>query len=92
MISWPGYRPGCRICWVILPSAAGTRSITWRPPDRTSAAAPARASNLLPVAGGVPIVTADGEIIGAIGVGGADDVTDDRIAHEARDSAAKIVA
>jgi uncharacterized protein GlcG (DUF336 family) len=47
---------------------------------------------LLPVAGGVPIVTADGEVIGAIGVGGADDVTDDRIAHQARDAVAKIVA
>ncbi|MER5226685.1 GlcG/HbpS family heme-binding protein [Streptomyces flaveus] len=46
-------------------------------------------ANLLPVAGGVPIVTADGE---AIGVGGADDVTDDRIAQQARDSVAKIVA
>jgi len=40
---------------------------------------------------GVPIVTADGEVIGAIGVGGADDTTDDRIAHH-RDSVAKIVA
>jgi uncharacterized protein GlcG (DUF336 family) len=48
--------------------------------------------NLLPVAGGVPIVTVDGEVIGAIGVGGADDVTDDRIAGQARDSVAKIVA
>ena len=41
---------------------------------------------------GVPIVTADGEVIGAIGVGGADDVTDDRIAHQGRDSVTKIVA
>jgi uncharacterized protein GlcG (DUF336 family) len=49
-------------------------------------------SNLLPVAGGVPIVTADGEVIGAIGVGGADDVTDDRIANQARDSVAELVA
>ncbi|MCC9708418.1 heme-binding protein [Streptomyces sp. MNU76] len=48
--------------------------------------------HLLPVAGGVPIVTADGEVIGAIGVGGADDVTDDRIAQQARDSVTKIVA
>lgn len=48
--------------------------------------------NLLPVAGGVPIVTADGEVIGAIGVGGADDVTDDHIANQARDSVAEIVA
>ncbi|GCB46238.1 hypothetical protein SNL152K_3536 [Streptomyces sp. NL15-2K] len=37
----------------------------------------------------MPIVTADGEVIG---VGGADDVTDDRIAQQARDSVAKIVA
>jgi uncharacterized protein GlcG (DUF336 family) len=49
-------------------------------------------SNLLPVAGGVPIVTADGEVIGAIGAGGADDVTDDLIAKQAYDSVAKIVA
>ncbi|GHB82808.1 hypothetical protein GCM10010306_091650 [Streptomyces umbrinus] len=47
---------------------------------------------LLPVAGGVPIVTADGEVIGGIGVGGADDATDDRIASQARDAVAKIVA
>ncbi|WP_344395946.1 GlcG/HbpS family heme-binding protein [Streptomyces vastus] len=52
----------------------------------------ASAVSVLPVAGGVPIVTADGEVIGAIGVGGADDVTDDRIAHHARDSVTKIVA
>lgn len=49
-------------------------------------------AHLLPVAGGVPIVTADGEVIGAIGVGGADDVTDDHIANQARDSVAEIVA
>ncbi|MET7695538.1 heme-binding protein [Streptomyces sp. NPDC005483] len=50
-------------------------------------------ANLLPVAGGrVPTVTADGEVIGAIGVGGADDTTDDRIANQARESVAKIVA
>jgi uncharacterized protein GlcG (DUF336 family) len=49
-------------------------------------------SNLLPVAGGVPIVTADGEVIGAIGVGGADDTADDRIAQQACDSVAKAVA
>lgn len=40
----------------------------------------------------MPIVTADGEVIGTIGVGGADDVTDDRIAQQAPDSVAKIVA
>ncbi|WP_405622098.1 heme-binding protein [Streptomyces sp. NBC_00076] len=49
-------------------------------------------ANLLPVAGGVPIVTADGEVIGAIGVGGAGDTTDDRIAQRVRDSVAKVVA
>jgi uncharacterized protein GlcG (DUF336 family) len=49
-------------------------------------------ANLLPVAGGVPIVTADGEVIGAIGVAGADDTTDDRMANQARGSVAKIVA
>jgi uncharacterized protein GlcG (DUF336 family) len=37
-------------------------------------------------------VTADGEVIGAIGVGGADDITDDRIAQRARESVAKVVA
>ncbi|WP_406165450.1 heme-binding protein [Streptomyces canus] len=40
----------------------------------------------------MPIVLADGEVIGAIGVGGADDTTDDRIAQQARDSVAKVVA
>ncbi|WP_328785367.1 heme-binding protein [Streptomyces canus] len=42
--------------------------------------------------GGAPIVPADGEVIGAIGGGGADDTTDDRIAQQARDSVAKVVA
>ncbi|MBY4108204.1 heme-binding protein [Rhodococcus fascians] len=48
-------------------------------------------SQLLPVAGGVPIVTTDGEIIGALGVGGADDVTDGLIAGRAGDSVAELV-
>jgi uncharacterized protein GlcG (DUF336 family) len=48
-------------------------------------------SQLLPVAGGVPIVTADGEVIGAIGVGGADDTTDGVIAGKARDAIGDLV-
>ena len=61
--------------------------------DRMRAAPPHLLDpQLLPVAGGVPIVTADGEVIGAIGVGGADDVTDDRIANQAREAVAEIVA
>ena len=61
--------------------------------DRMRAAPPHLLDpQLLPVAGGVPIVTADGEVIGAIGVGGADDVTDDHIANKARDAVAEIVA
>ncbi|ALU73464.1 hypothetical protein H351_30960 (plasmid) [Rhodococcus erythropolis R138] len=47
--------------------------------------------HLLPVAGGVPIVTKEGEVIGAIGVGGADDITDDFIAGQARESVAELV-
>ena len=61
--------------------------------DRMRAAPPHLLDpQLLPVAGGVPIVTADGEVIGAIGIGGADDVTDDRIANQARDAVAGLVA
>ena len=37
-------------------------------------------------------MTADGEVIGAIGVGGADDLTDDRIANQACESVTEIVA
>jgi uncharacterized protein GlcG (DUF336 family) len=48
--------------------------------------------NLLPVAGGVPIVTADGEVIGAIGIGGADDVTDGRIATQGRDAVVELIS
>jgi uncharacterized protein GlcG (DUF336 family) len=64
---------------------AGSRRMRLAPPHLVDA-------NLLPVAGGVPIVTADGEVIGAIGVGGADDLTDEHIANQARDSVAEIVA
>jgi uncharacterized protein GlcG (DUF336 family) len=49
-------------------------------------------SNLLPVAGGVPLVTADGEVIGGLGIGGADDVTDDRMASAARDAVTDLLA
>ncbi|MBY6685627.1 heme-binding protein [Rhodococcus sp. BP-149] len=48
-------------------------------------------AELLPVAGGVPIVTADGEVIGGIGVGGADDITDGAIAGDALDSISGLV-
>jgi glc operon protein GlcG len=40
-------------------------------------------SQLLPVPGGRPIVVDDGEVIGAIGVGGAHANIDDRLAEEA---------
>jgi uncharacterized protein GlcG (DUF336 family) len=40
-------------------------------------------NQLLPVPGGYPISTDDGEVIGAIGVAGAPGDTDDRIAKEA---------
>ena len=48
-------------------------------------------AQLLPVAGGVPIVTADGEVIGGVGVGGADDTTDGAIARDAVDSIRELV-
>ncbi|MFJ9179445.1 heme-binding protein [Streptomyces sp. NPDC102360] len=38
---------------------------------------------LLPVIGGLPITVDDGEVIGAIGVGGADGETDERFAAHA---------
>ncbi|WP_406109147.1 heme-binding protein [Streptomyces sp. NBC_01003] len=47
---------------------------------------------LLPVPGGVPIVVDDGEVIGGIGVGGADGATDDRLATLALKSIAELLA
>lgn len=48
--------------------------------------------NLLPVPGGVPIVVDDSEVIGGIGVGGADGATDDHIAATAAKSIADLLA
>lgn len=47
---------------------------------------------LLPVPGGQPVVVDDGEVIGGIGVGGADGATDDRLAGEALKSIAALLA
>jgi uncharacterized protein GlcG (DUF336 family) len=49
-------------------------------------------AQLLPVPGGVPITVDDGEVIGGIGVGGADGATDDRLAVEALKSIAALLA
>lgn len=53
--------------------------------DPTMAAAPPHVvdGDLLPVPGGQPVVVDDGEVIGGIGIGGADGATDDRLAVEA---------
>ncbi|GKQ41944.1 heme-binding protein [Streptomyces sp. A012304] len=40
-------------------------------------------ADLLPVPGGVPITVDDGEVIGVVGVGGADGETDERLASRA---------
>ncbi|MFD5258280.1 heme-binding protein [Streptomyces bobili] len=49
-------------------------------------------SNLLPAPGGVPIVVDASEVIGGIGVGGADGATDERLAVEAAKSIADLLA
>ncbi|WP_033328404.1 GlcG/HbpS family heme-binding protein [Streptomyces yerevanensis] len=49
-------------------------------------------ADLLPVPGGVPVTVDDGEVIGGIGVGGADGATDDRLAAEALKSIAALLA
>lgn len=49
-------------------------------------------SQLLAVPGGQPVVVDDGEVIGGIGVGGADGDTDDRLASEALKSIAALLA
>ncbi|WP_432181552.1 GlcG/HbpS family heme-binding protein [Streptomyces sp. NBC_00063] len=48
-------------------------------------------AHLLPVPGGVPITVDDGEVIGGIGVGGADGATDDRLAAAALKSIAALL-
>lgn len=47
---------------------------------------------LLPVPGGVPIRVDDGEVIGGIGIGGADAATDDRLARHALGAIAGLLA
>jgi uncharacterized protein GlcG (DUF336 family) len=47
--------------------------------------------NLLPVPGGVPIVVDESEVIGGVGVGGADGDTDDRLAATAVKSIADLL-
>ncbi|MET7519576.1 heme-binding protein [Streptomyces sp. NPDC005480] len=47
---------------------------------------------LLPVPGGVPITVDDGEVIGALGIGGADAATDDRLARQALKAIADLLA
>ncbi|MFJ3802513.1 heme-binding protein [Streptomyces sp. NPDC090088] len=49
-------------------------------------------SELLAIPGGHPITTDDGEVIGGIGVGGADGATDDRLAVQALKSIAALLA
>ncbi|MGW2048324.1 GlcG/HbpS family heme-binding protein [Streptomyces sp. NPDC001858] len=49
-------------------------------------------AQLLPVPGGVPITVDDGEVIGALGVGGADGDTDDRLAVQALKTIAELLA
>ncbi|MGW2330283.1 GlcG/HbpS family heme-binding protein [Streptomyces sp. NPDC001700] len=62
--------------------------------DPAMAAAPPQLvdGNLLPVPGGQPVVVDDGEVIGGIGVGGADGATDDRLAVEALKSITGLLA
>ncbi|MER6353460.1 heme-binding protein [Streptomyces sp. NPDC001634] len=48
-------------------------------------------SQLLAIPGGHPIVMDDGEVIGGIGVGGADGATDDRLAAQALKSIAALL-
>ncbi|WP_425826312.1 GlcG/HbpS family heme-binding protein [Streptomyces fractus] len=58
------------------------------------AAAPAHLTDpqLLPVIGGLPITVEDGEVIGAIGVGGADGDSDERCAARALEAVAHLTA
>ncbi|MCX5191715.1 heme-binding protein [Streptomyces sp. NBC_00268] len=49
-------------------------------------------AHLLPVPGGVPITVDDGEVIGAVGVGGADGETDERLASRALEALKDLLA
>ncbi|WP_039940314.1 GlcG/HbpS family heme-binding protein [Streptomyces himastatinicus] len=62
--------------------------------DPAMAAAPPHLvdGHLLPVPGGQPVVVDDGEVIGGIGIGGADGATDDRLAVAALKSITGLLA
>ncbi|MFZ3599336.1 GlcG/HbpS family heme-binding protein [Streptomyces sp. BH104] len=49
-------------------------------------------AQLLPVPGGVPITVDEGEVIGGLGIGGADAATDDRLARQALEEIADLLA
>ncbi|MCX4641963.1 MULTISPECIES: heme-binding protein [unclassified Streptomyces] len=49
-------------------------------------------AQLLPVIGGLPITADDGEVIGAVGVGGADGETDERLAGRALEALKDLLA
>ncbi|WP_329538185.1 heme-binding protein (plasmid) [Streptomyces sp. NBC_01450] len=49
-------------------------------------------AHLLPVPGGVPLTVDDGEVIGAVGVGGADGETDERLASHALEALKDLLA
>ena len=49
-------------------------------------------AQLLPVPGGVPITVDDGEVIGAVGIGGADAGTDERLAARALEGLKDLIA
>ncbi|WP_030662893.1 GlcG/HbpS family heme-binding protein [Streptomyces cellulosae] len=49
-------------------------------------------AHLLPVPGGVPITVDDGEVIGGVGVGGADGETDERLASRALEGLKDLIA
>ncbi|MER5795190.1 heme-binding protein [Streptomyces sp. NPDC001980] len=49
-------------------------------------------ADLLAVPGGVPITVDDGEVIGAVGVGGADAETDERLASRALEGLKDLIA
>ncbi|WP_075737924.1 GlcG/HbpS family heme-binding protein [Streptomyces acidiscabies] len=81
---------------------AYTAAVTGLPTSKFAAlaASPAMAvapvhlvdAHLLAVPGGVPITVDDGEVIGAVGVGGADAETDERLASRALDSVKDLIA
>ncbi|MFD4509078.1 heme-binding protein [Streptomyces sp. NPDC058457] len=49
-------------------------------------------ADLLAVPGGLPITVDDGEVIGAVGVGGADAETDERVASRALEGLKDLIA